>query len=57
MAKEEAAKIGEERFRREHGCEFITVDETFNQLKLISMESKDPINVQTNTLVQTHCKR
>ena len=42
-AKEEAAKIGEERFRREHGCEFITADETLiNQLKLVSMESKDP---------------
>ena len=42
-AKEEAAKIGEERFRREHGCEFITADETLiNQLKLVTMESKDP---------------
>jgi len=42
-AKEEAAKIGEERFRREHGCEFITADETLiNQLKLVSMESIDP---------------
>ena len=42
-AREEAAKIGEERFRREHGCEFITADETLiNQLKLVAMESTDP---------------
>ena len=57
-AKEEAAKIGEERFRREHGCEFITADETLiNQLKLISMESKDPINVQDKYVGTNRCKR
>ena len=58
-AKEEAAKIGEERFRREHGCEFITADETLiNQLKLISVESKRFLQTyRTNTLVQTYCKR
>lgn len=42
-AAEEQAKIGEERFRREHGCEFITADETLiNSLKLNIMESRDP---------------
>ena len=35
-AAEERSKIGEERFRREHGCEFITADETLiNSLKLL----------------------
>lgn len=34
-AKEERSKIGEDRFRREHGCEFITNDETLiSNLKL-----------------------
>lgn len=42
-AAEEQGKIGEERFRREHGCEFITADETLiNSLKLSVMESTDP---------------
>jgi hypothetical protein len=42
-AAEEQGKIGEERFRREHGCEFITADETLiNSLKLNIMESRDP---------------
>ena len=41
-AAEERSKIGEERFRREHGCEFITADETLiNSLKLTVMESKE----------------
>lgn len=42
-AAEEQGKIGEERFRREHGCEFITADETLiNSLKLNIMESREP---------------
>ena len=42
-AAEEQGKIGEERFRREHGCEFITADETLiNSLKLNLMESREP---------------
>ena len=41
-AAEERSKIGEERFRREHDCEFITADETLiNSLKLTTMESKE----------------
>ena len=39
----EQGKIGEERFRREHNCEFIAFDETLvNSLKLAAMESKEP---------------
>jgi hypothetical protein len=42
-AAEEQGKIGEERFRREHGCEFITADETLiSSLKLSVMEGRDP---------------
>jgi hypothetical protein len=42
-AAQEQGKIGEERFRREHGCEFITADETLiNSLKLNIMESREP---------------
>jgi len=38
-ASEERAKIGEERFRREHECEFITFDETLiNSLFLAEMD-------------------
>ncbi len=41
-ADEEAAKIGEERFRREHGCEFISADETLiSGLILPTLESKE----------------
>ena len=41
-AVEERAKIGEDRFRREHGCEFITNDETLiNNLKLPLLFGKD----------------
>ena len=41
-AAEEQGKIGEERFRREHGCEFITADETLiNPMRLTVMEGKD----------------
>jgi len=43
-AKEERGRIGEERFRREHECEFIAFDETLiDALKLITMEGKDPL--------------
>lgn len=42
-AAEEQGKIGEERFRREHGCEFITADETLiSSLKLSLMEGREP---------------
>jgi|TARA_X000000950_G_scaffold284123_1_gene386557 hypothetical protein len=39
----ELGRIGEERFRREYGCEFLVYDETLiNSIKLSSMEGKDP---------------
>ena len=42
--KEEIGRIGEEKFRREYGCEFLVFDETLiNSIKLASMEGKDPI--------------
>lgn len=43
-AEEERSKIGDERFRREHNCEFIIDEETLiDSLKLASLEAKDPI--------------
>jgi len=48
-AENERQKIGEERFRREHNCEFITADETLiNPLKLVTMEGVDPVRVDAN---------
>ncbi len=42
-AQVERSKIGEERFLREHECEFIIADETLvNSMKLVTMESRDP---------------
>ena len=42
-AQVERVKIGEERFLREHECEFIIADETLvNSMKLITMESREP---------------
>ena len=42
-ADEEEAKIGEERFRREHNCEFIAFDETLvDSIRLAMMEGKTP---------------
>jgi hypothetical protein len=43
-AEEERSKIGDERFRREHNCEFIIDEETLiSSMKLVMLESKDPI--------------
>jgi len=43
-ANEERSRIGEERFRREHDCEFLVFDETLiNSIKLTGLEGKDPI--------------
>jgi hypothetical protein len=40
---EEIGRIGEERFRREYGCEFLVFDETLiNSIKLSSMNGKSP---------------
>ncbi len=42
--REELGRIGEERFRREYGCEFLVFDETLvSSLKLIDMTGKDPL--------------
>ena len=39
----EQGKIGEERFRREHNCEFIAYDETLiDSIRLSLMEAQDP---------------
>jgi hypothetical protein len=42
--KDEVGRIGEDRFRREHGCEFLIYDETLiNATTLIEMAGIDPI--------------
>jgi hypothetical protein len=42
--KTETGRIGEERFRREYGCEFLVYDETLiNAIKLASLEGNVPI--------------
>ncbi len=44
---EEIGRIGEERFRREHGCEFLIYDETLiNATTLIEMAGIDPMERQ-----------
>ncbi len=43
-AAAEKSRIGTERFRREHECEFLIYDETLiSSMRLIEMEGKDPI--------------
>ena len=43
-ANEERSRIGEERFRREHECEFLVFDETLiNSIRLSELEGKEPI--------------
>jgi hypothetical protein len=43
-AQEEMSRIGEERFRREHDCEFLIFDETLiNSMTLAGMEGAEPI--------------
>jgi hypothetical protein len=42
--KAELGRIGEERFRREYGCEFLVYDETLvNSLTLTTLEGKEPV--------------
>ena len=42
--KTEMGRIGEERFRREYGCEFLVFDETLvNSIKLSELLGKEPI--------------
>ena len=41
--RNEMGRIGEERFRREYGCEFLVFDETLiSSLKLVEMVGRDP---------------
>lgn len=43
-AKQEMGRIGEERFRREYGCEFLVYDETLvNSLVLANLQGTDPL--------------
>jgi hypothetical protein len=43
-AAEEKSRIGEERFRREHECEFLIFDETLiNSVKLAELEGAEPL--------------
>ena len=43
-AEAERARIGDERFRREHECEFLIFDETLiSSTQLVEMEGADPI--------------
>lgn len=42
--KNELGRIGEERFRREYGCEFLVYDETLiSSLKLVELLGRDPL--------------
>jgi hypothetical protein len=42
--QEEMSRVGEERFRREHNCEFLVFDETLiNSISLANLESTNPI--------------
>ena len=43
-AEEEKSRIGEERFRREHECEFLIFDETLiNSVRLAELEGEEPL--------------
>lgn len=43
-ATQERGRIGEERFRREYGCEFLVFDETLiNSIQLATLEGKEPL--------------
>ena len=42
--RQEIGRIGEERFRREYGCEFLVFDETLiNSIKLSELVGRDPL--------------
>ena len=42
--EDEIGRIGEEKFRREYGCEFLVFDETLiNSIKLATIEGKAPV--------------
>lgn len=51
-AAEERSRIGDERFRREHSCEFIIYDETLvSPLKLVELQGTEP-KIKTNTQIR-----
>jgi len=51
-ATQERGRIGEERFRREYGCEFLVYDETLvNSIKLSELEGKEPISRMGQTRI------
>jgi len=55
-AAEEMSRIGEERFRREHECEFIIFDETLiNSVKLADLEGVDPVMKMGQTRWYKEC--
>ena len=48
----EKGRIGEERFRREYGCEFLIYDETLiNSIKLSELEGKEPVSRMGQTRI------
>ena len=48
----ERGRIGEEKFRREYGCEFLIYDETLiNSIKLSEMAGKEPISRMGQTRI------
>jgi hypothetical protein len=51
-ATQEKGRIGEERFRREYGCEFLVYDETLiNSIKLSELEGKEPVSRMGQTRI------
>ncbi len=51
-ASAERSRIGEERFRREHQCEFIIYDETLiSPIRLLELAGADP-KIKTNTQIR-----
>ena len=55
-AAEEKSRIGEERFRREHECEFLIFDETLiNSVRLAELEGVDPVSKMGQTRWYKKC--
>ena len=51
-ATAERGRIGEEKFRREYGCEFLIYDETLiNSIKLSELQGKEPISRMGQTRI------
>ena len=55
-AAEEKSRIGEERFRREHECEFLIFDETLiNSVRLAELEGEEPLRKMGQTRWYKDC--